>query len=75
MGRNPRPQLRRLVLLLWILVAFFYFYLSSDYIRISMNDRRLTEYLEYLVQIAGNEHRPAVEVRALVLVKAEELLP
>lgn len=73
MGKGHSPNAKRLVLLVWLLVAFFYFYLSYDYIRVSMNDRRLGEYLQYVVQIAGNENRPAKEVRALILVKAEEL--
>jgi hypothetical protein len=64
---------KRLVLLLWILVAFFYFYLSYDYVQVTMNDRQFVDYLQYVVQIAGNEHRPAKEIRELVLVKAEQL--
>jgi hypothetical protein len=66
-------NVKRLVLLTWLLVAIFYFYLSYDYIRVSMNDREFGEYVQYVVQIAGNEQRPAKEVRALILVKAEEL--
>src|SRR5689334_10546038 len=73
MGEPRRPQMRRLVLLIWILVAVFYFYLSYDYIRASVRDSRLTEYLEHVVQLAGSERRPPKEVRALILVKAEEL--
>src|SRR5262249_35366904 len=64
---------KRLVLMLWVLVAFFYFYLSYDYIQVTMSDRQFTDYLQYVVQIAGNEHRPAKEIRELVLVKAEQL--
>jgi hypothetical protein len=64
---------KRAVLLLWVLVAFFYFYLSYDYIRVTMNDRQFEDYLQYIVQIAGNEQRPAKEIRELLLVKAEEL--
>lgn len=64
---------RRLVLLIWVLVAFFYFYLSYDFIRVTMNDRTFADYLQYVVQIAGTEYRPAKEVRALILVKADEL--
>src|SRR5262245_823428 len=66
-------NLKRLVLLLWMLVAFFYFYLSYDYIRVTMNDRAFAEYLQRLVQIAGIERRSATDVRDLLLVKAEEL--
>jgi len=64
---------KRVVLLLWVVVAFFYFYLSYDYIRVTMNDRQFEDYLQYVVQIAGNEQRPAKEIRELLLVKAEEL--
>ena len=64
---------KRLVLLVWLLVAIFYFYLSWDYIRASMNDRALGEYLQYVVQIAAPQNRPVKEIRALILVKAEEL--
>jgi hypothetical protein len=64
---------KRIVLLTWILVAFFYFYLSYDFIRVTMNDKQFGDYVQYVVQIAGNEHRPAKEIRARILVKAEEL--
>ncbi len=66
-------QKKRVALLLWLLVAFFYFYLSYDYVRVTMNDRQFADYLRHIVQIAGNEHKPAKEVRTLLLVKAEEL--
>lgn len=66
-------NVKRLVLLTWLLVAFFYFYLSYDYIRVSMTDKEFGEYIQYVVQIGGDEHRPAKEIRALILVKAEEL--
>ena len=64
---------KRIVLLLWVLVAFFYFYLSYDYIRASMNDKQFDDYLQYIVHIAGDERRSPKEVRALILIKAEEL--
>ena len=67
------PNRKRLVFLVWLLVAIFYFYLSYNYIRASMADRRFADYLQYVVQIAGTDYRPAKEVRALILVKAEEL--
>jgi len=66
-------QKKRVALLLWLLVAFFYFYLSYDYVRVTMNDRQFADYLRHIVQIAGNEQKPAKEVRTLLLVKAEEL--
>jgi hypothetical protein len=62
-----------LVLLFWVLVAIFYFYLSYDYIRIEMNDDRFAEALQHIVQIAGNENLTSKDIRALVLVRAEEV--
>ena len=59
--------------MVWILVAFFYFYLSYDFIRATSNDKQFADYLQYVVQIAGSENRPAKEIRALILVKADEL--
>lgn len=73
MATGGRAHAKRLVLLLWVLVAFFYFYLSYNYIKVTTNDRQFEDYLQYVVQIAGNDHRPAKEIRALLLVKAEEL--
>jgi hypothetical protein len=73
MANGNSAHFKRIVVLFWILVAVFYFYLSYDYIRVSMSDKQFTDYLKHVVQIAGNEHRPAREVRALILVKAEEL--
>ena len=60
-------------MLVWLLVAFFYFYLSYDYIRVTMHDDEFADYLKYVVQVAGEEQRPAKEVRQLILVKAEDL--
>jgi hypothetical protein len=67
------PKAKRLVFLVWLLVAFFYFYLSWDYIRANMNDKQFGDYLQYVVQIAAPAYRPSKEIRALILVKAEEL--
>lgn len=70
-ARNP--NIRRVVLLLWVLLAFIYSSLTYDYIVAGNKDRKLDEYLQYVVQVAGDDHRPSKEVRALVLVKADEL--
>jgi hypothetical protein len=72
MGK-PSPNQLRLVFLFWLLFAIFYFYVSYDFIRTSMNDKSFQEYLAFVVQAAGTEHRPGKEIRALLLVKAEEL--
>ena len=73
MPASANAHAKRIVFLLWVLVAFFYFYLSYDYIRVTMNDREFADYLQYVVKLAGAEHRPAKEARALILIKAEEL--
>jgi hypothetical protein len=70
---DPKKNVKRLVLLVWILVGFFYFYLSIDYIRVEMNDDKLGDYIRYVVQLGGSENRNAREMRALLLVKADEL--
>jgi hypothetical protein len=72
-GSDSKSHAKRLVFLFWILVAIFYFYLSYDYIRISSGDSNFQDYLEHVVQLAGNDNRPSKEVRALILVKADEL--
>jgi hypothetical protein len=64
---------KRLVLLTWLMVGFFYFYLSWGYIRVTMDDQQFGDYLQYIVNIAGTEERPAKEVRTLILVRAEQL--
>jgi hypothetical protein len=73
MAVGHTTQAKRLVLLLWVLVAFFYFYLAYDYIRVTSNDRQFNEYLQHVVQLAGNEGRSSKEIRDLLVVKAEEL--
>jgi len=73
MAEPEKPHRRRLVLLIWILVAVFYAYLSYDYIQASMRDSKLGEYLDHVVQLGGAERRPSQEIRALILLKAEEL--
>jgi hypothetical protein len=73
MAWDVKPNSRRLVLLFWMLVAVYYFYVSYDYIRVEMNDDRLADYVRYVAQLAGNESRTPREVRALLLVRADEL--
>ena|SRR5467141_2234713 len=67
------PHIKRLVFVVWLLIAIFYFYLSYNYIRASMADRQFADYLQYVVQISGNDNRPSKEIRALILVRAQEL--
>jgi hypothetical protein len=73
MAISNDPTGKRVVFLLWVLVAVFYFYLSYDYVRATSNDRQFANYLRYVVQIAGLQQRPSKEIRSLLLVKAEQL--
>jgi len=68
-----KKKTKRIVLGVWIVVAFYYFYVSYDYIRTEMNDDRMAAYAHYVFQLAAAEARTPKEVRALLLVKADEL--
>jgi len=70
---RENSSLKRLALLTWLLVGFFYFYLSWGYIRVTMDDQGFRDYLQYLVNVAVSEDRPAKEIRALILIRAEQL--
>jgi hypothetical protein len=68
-----KTKVRLIVLLLWILLAAFYFSLAYDYIIASNKDKELDEYLQYIVLVCGDDHRPNKEVRMLIVTRAEEL--
>jgi hypothetical protein len=69
-----KTRVRLIVLMLWILLAAFYFSLAYDYIIASNKDKELDTYLQYIVEICGDDHRPNKEVRTLILTRAEELM-
>jgi len=69
-----KTKIRIIVLMLWILLAAFYFSLTYEYISASNRDTSLEEYLRYIVVVCGDDRRPNKEVRSLVLAKAEELM-
>ena len=58
---------------LWLVVSLMYFSFLGQWILYSSDDKQFTQYMQHVVQIAATEHRPVKEVRALLLVKAEEL--
>ena len=63
----------KVALLIWALVAFPFFYLSYDYVQISMHDKQFVDYVQFVVQLAGTEGRTAKDIKELLLVKAEQL--
>jgi len=74
MTDDPKKKNKKLIVLLfWVMAAFYYFYVSYDYIKTEMNDDRMAAYIHYVVQIAASEARTPKEIRALLLVKADEL--
>ena len=73
MKRVSNPHAKRLVLLVWVLVLIFYFYLSYDYLRVQMTDDKFDDALQHIVQLAGSGNRTNKEIRALILVRAEQL--
>src|SRR5436189_5382308 len=62
-----------IVLVLWILLAIFYTSLAYNYIIVSNKDKKLEEYLQYVVEVCGDDHRPTKEIRSLILIRAEQL--
>ena len=70
---DPNKNVKRLVVLFWVVVAFYYFAVSFDYISKELNNDRLADYAQKIVQLAGTETRTPKEVRALLMVQADEL--
>jgi hypothetical protein len=68
-----RHSLRHVVMFLWIFLGFLYFSLFSQWLSINWRDKLLVEYIDHVIQVAASEQRPAKEIRALILTKAEDL--
>jgi len=73
MTDDPNKNAKRLVLLFWGVLAFYYFTISWNYISNELRDDRMEEYIQKIVQLAGNETRTPREIRSLVMAKASEL--
>jgi hypothetical protein len=74
MSKKPvNPTSRVSVFVLWIVLALIYSSFAYDYIRAGNADRKLDDYLKYVVVICGDDHRPNKEVRSLVLIRARDL--
>ena len=64
---------KRIVLVVWILIAIVYGYFSYGYIRVDMKDSEFQDRLRHLVQLAGAENRPLKDVRAVIIGHANQL--
>jgi hypothetical protein len=72
-SEKSRARRRWLVLLVWVLVAFFYFAISWDYVRTNWNHRKFADYMQYVAQVVGDERRSPAEARILLEIRASEL--
>jgi cell division septal protein FtsQ len=63
----------KVALFIWALAAFFFFYLSYNYVQVTMHDKQFVDYLQFVVQLAGTENRSAKDIKELLLVKADQL--
>src|SRR6267378_2885567 len=69
-GRAGRHYL---AMFAWVFLAFMYASLISQWLTVSRRDQMFTSYTDSVIQVAANEQRPAKEVRAMLLIKAEDL--
>ena len=70
---QPSPARRHVTLCLWLVVVLMFFSLAKQWIVLTSSDKEFTEYVESVLRRAAIDHRPAKEIRALLLVKAEQL--
>lgn len=63
----------RLVFLLWLLIAVFYFIGVSNYIGVAMDDTEFEEYLQRAVNLIASQNQSPDDLRSLVVAKAHEL--
>jgi hypothetical protein len=64
---------RRLVFMLWFLIAIIYFSLARSYIRVSMNNNEFGEFLQSYINLVLSQRRSPDDLRAPVMAKAREL--
>jgi len=70
---QPSPARRYVTLCLWLVVVLMFFSLAKQWIVLTSSDKEFTEYVESVLRRAAIDHRPAKEIRTLLLVKAEQL--
>jgi hypothetical protein len=57
----------------WLVLAFVFLSLGKQWIVFTSADKQLTEYVDNLERQAALQHRPATDIRTLVMLKAEQL--
>lgn len=73
-GEHISQRQNYVAMFLWVFLGFFYVSLISQWLTINSRDKLLTDYINSVIQVAANEQRSAKEVRALILIKAGDLL-
>ena len=58
---------------LWLALAFVFLSLGKQWIIFTSADKQLTEYVDNLERQAAFQHRPAKDIRTLVMLKAAQL--
>jgi hypothetical protein len=70
-----RTQTRfSIAIFMWTLLVLLYICMMSQWFTISRRDKLFAQYIDHAIQIAANEHDSVKEVRALLLLKAADLL-
>jgi hypothetical protein len=58
---------------LWLIPAFVFLSLGKQWVVFTSADKQLTEYADNLERQGAIQHRPAKDIRMLVMMKAEQL--
>ena len=70
---QPSPARRYLTLCLWLVVVLMFLSFAKQWIVLTSSDKEFTEYVESVLRRAAIDHRPAKDIRTLLVTKAEQL--
>ena len=64
---------RYMGMFVWIFFGFLQVSLISQWLTVNRRDEMFTEYIDHVMHVAATKQLPAREVRALLLIRAEDL--
>jgi hypothetical protein len=70
---NFKDRQHYIAMFLWVFLGFIHVSLISQWLTVSRRDKAFTDYIDHVMHVAASERRPANEVRAMLLIKAEDL--
>ena len=70
---KKRQTQRSIAMFAWVFLGFLYVSLISQWLTVSRRDKLFTEYINRVIQAAASEQRLAKDVRAQLLIKADDL--